>query len=283
MLKVKSISKDYGKFKLEDVSFHLPPGYIMGLIGPNGAGKTTTLSIILNFISKGAGDVSILGTDHIAGEAEVKKQIGVVFDSNVFVCDWKVMEAGRAMAIFYDNWKQKTFLEMLSLFGLDGNKKVGQLSKGMQTKLMLACAFAHDARLLILDEPTSGMDPPSRDELLELLQDYIKDGNRSVLFSTHITADLERVADYITYIRGGRVFFTGPTEELIEEYRIIKGGREDLTGDLRGKIHGLRMHTTGFEGLVSRRDVSREPAGCILERGTIDEIMIYTAREDEHK
>ena len=199
-LEVINLSKSFKSFQLHDITFTLPKGYIMGLIGPNGSGKTTTIKLILNMIKRTDGEVKILGFDNIIDEKEAKKNLGVVFDSNYFNDEWKVSQIEKSISSFYKNWDTQKFSKILKQFHILPSKKVKELSKGMQMKLMLACAFSYDAKLLILDEPTSGLDPVSRDELLDILLEYIEDGEHSVLFSTHITEDLERVADYITYI-----------------------------------------------------------------------------------
>ncbi|MGI6402997.1 MAG: ABC transporter ATP-binding protein [Oscillospiraceae bacterium] len=279
ILDVRAVSKNYGSFALQDVSFSIPKGYIMGLIGPNGAGKTTIIHLILNLLRRDSGEIKVLGMDNIAADSAIKQQVGVVFDSTPYVEDWKVKDVGKAMSLFYENWSQPRFFELVGDFHLDRDKKVKELSRGMQTKLMLACALAHEAKLLILDEPTSGMDPVARDELMDMLRHYIDDGEKSVLFSTHITADLERAADFITYIRNGQVYFTGPTDVLLEEWRLLKGGRQDLTAQLREKIVGLREHRSGFDGLVKAKDFPAPPDGCVLDQVSIDDIMLYTAKE----
>ena len=208
-LEVKNLSKSFDSFQLHNITFTLPKGYIMGLIGPNGSGKTTTIKLILNMLKRNGGEIKIMGLDNIADEQKAKAELGVVFDTNYFSDDWKVSEVEKSISVFYPNWNTERFSEMLRKFHIAPTKKVKELSKGMQMKLMLACAFSYDAKLLILDEPTSGLDPVSRDELLQILSEYIEDGEHSVLFSTHITGDLERAADYITYISYGELFFTG--------------------------------------------------------------------------
>ena len=279
LLDVRAVSKNYGSFALRDVSFSIPKGYIMGLIGPNGAGKTTLIHLILNLLRRDSGEILVFGMDNIADDSAIKQQVGVVFDSVPYVEDWKVKDVGKAMSLFYDSWSQSRYLELVEKFHLDMGKKVKELSRGMQTKLMLACALAHEARLLILDEPTSGMDPVARDELMDMLRQYIADGEKSVLFSTHITSDLERAADFITYIRNGQLFFTGPTDELLEGWRLLKGGRSELTNELREKIVGLREHHAGFDGLVKAKDFPAPPDGCVLDQASIEDIMLYTAKE----
>ena len=235
-LELKNVCKSFRDFTLNNISFTLPQGYIMGLVGPNGAGKTTTIQLILNMLEKDAGKILAFGKDNVVSEKEIKQDIGIVFDSIFYVDSWTVKDTEKAVSIFYDNWRHDIFNDMVKRFDLPLNKKVGELSRGMQMKLMLACAFSHDAKLLMLDEPTSGLDPLTRDEFLEILQDYIRDGQRSVLFSTHITTDLERVADYITLINRGNMIFTGSMEDLLSSYRLIKGKPCDLTADLEKNI-----------------------------------------------
>lgn len=234
-LEVKNLSKSFDSFQLHNITFTLPKGYIMGLIGPNGSGKTTTIKLILNMLKRNGGEIKIMGLDNIVDEQKAKAELGVVFDTNYFSDDWKVTEVEKSISVFYPNWNSERFGEMLRKFHIAPTKKVKELSKGMQMKLMLACAFSYDAKLLILDEPTSGLDPVSRDELLQILSEYIEDGEHSVLFSTHITGDLERAADYITYISYGELFFTGSKDEFVDMFRIIKGGMNELSADLQAK------------------------------------------------
>lgn len=272
-LELKNVSKSFQDFELENINLTLPKGFIMGLVGPNGAGKTTTIQLILNMLEKKSGEILIFGKDNIIHEQDIKQEIGVVFDSIFYVDSWTVQDTGKAISIFYDNWQHDVFNDMINRFGLPKNKKISELSRGMQMKLMLACAFSHDAKLLILDEPTSGLDPLTRDEFLEILQDYIRDGQRSVLFSTHITTDLERVADYITLINRGNMIFTGSMEDLLSSYRLIKGKPCDLTPDLEKKIFGLRKTDMGFEGLITT-NTADQYKHCVLDTATIDDIII---------
>lgn len=272
-LELKNVSKSFQGFELDNISLTLPKGFIMGLVGPNGAGKTTTIQLILNMLEKKSGEILIFGKDNVIHEQDIKQEIGVVFDSMFYVDSWTVQDTGKAISIFYDNWQHDIFNDMINRFGLPKNKRISELSRGMQMKLMLACAFSHDAKLLILDEPTSGLDPLTRDEFLEILQDYIRDGQRSVLFSTHITTDLERVADYITLINRGNMIFTGSMEDLLSSYRLIKGKPCDLTADLEKNIFGLRKTDMGFEGLITA-NAAVQYKHCILDTATIDDIII---------
>lgn len=279
-LEVKNLSKSFDHFQLRNITFSLPKGYIMGLIGPNGSGKTTTIKLILNMLERSSGEIKIMGLDNIADEQKAKAELGVVFDTNYFSDDWKVTEVEKSISVFYPNWNSERFAEMLRKFHIVPAKKVRELSKGMQMKLMLACAFSYDAKLLILDEPTSGLDPVSRDELLQILSEYIEDGEHSVLFSTHITGDLERAADYITYIRYGELFFSGIKDEFVDMFRIIKGGRNELSADLQAKAIGVRIFPTGFEALVKTEDIGAFPA-LDIEPAAIDEIVVFTSRKGE--
>ena len=279
-LEVKNLSKSFDHFQLRNITFSLPKGYIMGLIGPNGSGKTTTIKLILNMLERSSGEIKIMGLDNIADEQKAKAELGVVFDTNYFSDDWKVTEVEKSISVFYPNWNSERFAEMLRKFHIVPAKKVRELSKGMQMKLMLACAFSYDAKLLILDEPTSGLDPVSRDELLQILSEYIEDGEHSVLFSTHITGDLERAADYITYISYGELFFSGIKDEFVDMFRIIKGGRNELSADLQAKAIGVRIFPTGFEALVKTEDIGAFPA-LDIEPAAIDEIVVFTSRKEE--
>lgn len=276
-LELKNVSKSFQGFELDNISLSLPKGFIMGLVGPNGAGKTTTIQLILNMLEKDNGEILIFGKDNVICEKNIKQEIGIVFDSMFYVDSWSVKDTEKAISIFYDGWQHDVFTNMLKRFNLPPNKKVGELSRGMQMKLMLACAFSHNAKLLILDEPTSGLDPVTRDEFLEILQEYINDGERSVLFSTHITSDLEQVADYITFINQGNMIFTGSMEDLLDSYRLVKGTPQDLTSEIERNIVGLRKTDMGFEGLVATKDTD-QCRHCILDTPTIDDIVICISK-----
>lgn len=272
-LELKNVYKSFRDFTLNNISFTLPQGYIMGLVGPNGAGKTTTIQLILNMLEKDTGEILVFGKDNVVSEKEIKQDVGIVFDSIFYVDSWTVKDTEKAVSIFYNNWRHDIFNDILKRFDLPQNKKVGELSRGMQMKLMLACAFSHNAKLLILDEPTSGLDPVTRDEFLEILQDYIKDGERSVLFSTHITSDLEQVADYITLVNQGNMIFTGSMEDLLNSYRLIKGKPRDLTIELEKTIIGLRKTDMGFDGLISVK-AATQYKNYIVDDVKIDDIVV---------
>ena len=279
-LEIRNLSKSFGGFALRNISFALPKGYIMGLIGPNGSGKTTTIQLILNMLRRDSGTIQVLGRDILAQEQAIKASLGVVFDSSCFSDDWQAAQVEQAISPFYANWNRDTFAQLLRKFHIDPARRGRELSRGMQMKLMLACAFSYDAKLLILDEPTSGLDPVSRDELLSILAAYIEDGEHSVLFSTHITEDLERAADYITYLRYGELVFSGSKEEFVDGFRMAKGGREELTPELRARAAGIRTFPTGFEALIRAQDAAAF-SHLEIEPASIDEIVVFTSKEGD--
>ncbi|MDY4950291.1 MAG: ABC transporter ATP-binding protein [Clostridium cadaveris] len=279
-IEIKNVTKRFKKFTLNDVSFELPKGYIMGLIGPNGAGKTTTIKLILNMLKRDSGTIKVLGLDNIDDESKVKEEVAVVFDQPYYIDEWNLNDVEKAVGMFYKKWDGKVFDSYLKRFGLSRSKKVKDLSRGMKMKLMIAVAFSHNAKVLILDEPTGGLDPVARDEFIDLLGEYIQDGERSVIFSTHITSDLEKIADYITFIRKGKIIYTGTKDELLEKYCIIKGGNDDIMLSDKKNIIGLREHSTGFEGLIDVENLRGFSTHVITEKATLDDIVVYMNKED---
>ena len=213
ILEVKGLTKDYGDFVLDKLTFTVPKGVIMGLIGENGAGKSTTINCILNEISKTDGNIEIFGKDYLSEEIEIKDKIGVVFDENHFPDIFTPNEIGTYMSGIYSKWERNTYVNYLSKFELPADKRVKDFSKGMKVKLAFAVALSHKAELLILDEATSGLDPIIRDDILDILIDFVQDENHSVLVSSHIISDLEKVADYITFIHKGKLVFTHSKDE----------------------------------------------------------------------
>jgi len=223
ILEVNNLSKTFKDFSLDSISFNLPAGAIMGFVGQNGAGKTTTIRLILNMLKRDSGEIKVFDLDNINNELEIKQNLGVIFDDLFFIEAWKIKDIEDAIKGFYRSWDSKLYRQYLDKFNLPTNKKVKDLSRGMKIKLMLAAAMSHNAKLLILDEPTSGLDPVARNELLGIFKEYIANGERGILFSTHITSDLEKIADYITLIDQGRLFYSGNTGDLINSYLTEKG------------------------------------------------------------
>lgn len=281
-IEVQKLCKSYKDFSLNNVSFSLPMGYIMGFVGQNGAGKTTTIRLILNMANRDSGEIKIFALDNINDEQKIKQDIAVVFDDIFFVDIWKVRDVEKVVKSFYSNWNSELYKQYISNFKLPMDKKVKELSRGMKMKLMLAVAMSHEARLLILDEPTSGLDPVARDELLEILSSYIIDGQKSILFSSHITSDLEKIADYITIIDNGNIFYSGTKDDLLERFCIVKGGPNSLTEPLKNKIIGFTKNSIGFSGLLPSSELKNLSKEIITETPTIDEILVFISKGDRN-
>lgn len=239
MLAVKGLTKRYPNFTLDNVTFSLAPGRIMGLIGKNGAGKSTTLKSMLNLVHPDKGSVVILGKDFKSNEESIKQEIGVVLGGIDFYQHKKLEDITAVTKRFYKNWDEASYQKYLQTFSLDPKKKVKELSTGMKVKYMIALALSHHAKLLILDEPTSGLDPVSRDDLLNLFRQLVKDGKRSILFSTHITSDLEKCADDITYIKDGKLLKSAEKSAFIKSFAHLKEPSE--SGDLTLEEIMVRM------------------------------------------
>jgi ABC-2 type transport system ATP-binding protein len=207
ILEVRNLTKNYLGFSLNNISFTLEKGYIMGFIGPNGAGKTTTIRLIMNLIRRDSGEIRVFGLDNIKDELEVKERIGFVYDENHFYNELSVLEMKKIIAPFYSRWDDSVFKDYLDRFELSPRKKIKDLSRGMKMKFSLVISLSHHADLLLLDEPTSGLDPIFRSELLDILAEIIQDENKSIFLSTHLTADLDKIADYITFINLGELVF----------------------------------------------------------------------------
>jgi ABC-2 type transport system ATP-binding protein len=282
VLEIRSLRKEYPGFTLRDVSFALPPGAIMGLIGPNGAGKTTVIKLILNIVRPAAGQVRVLGLDHLAREAEAKSRIGFVLDEPLFSGYLRVGTIGSVVAPFYPAWDADRFRRLCREFELPRGRRVNALSRGMKMKLALAVALAHGAELVLLDEPTSGLDPVFRRELLERLSGLIQDGRTSVLFSTHITSDLERVADYITCLKDGDLLFSSSRDEILDRWGLVKGGPELFTEETRDLYRSVHRGAYGWTALTSDRGRARRRlAGkeATIEPVRLDDLVFFLGRD----
>ncbi len=278
ILSVQNLCKHYEKFDLSNVSFSLEKGYIMGFIGRNGAGKTTTLKSMLRLVHPDSGVVTMFGKDFSLNEFECKQKIGFVLGGTDYYPKKKLRTITEVTKRFYTEWDDKEYERCLERFELDPEKKIDELSAGMRVKFSLALALSHHAKLLILDEPTSGLDPVSRDELLLLFQDLIEDGEHSVLFSTHIISDLEKCADYVTYIKDGKILTSVEKDGFLETYREVTGTTDQLTDAFSGKLIGCRKHNFGFEALIKRTDLPA-PAGVEVAPASLESIMIHIERE----
>ena len=283
ILEISGLNKSYGDFALKDVSFSLPKGYIMGFVGQNGSGKTTTIRSILNMAKTDSGKISVFGLDSVNDTIEIKQRTGVVFDSLYLAEHLTAKQIEKQLKPFYNDWQSDEFFKRLKSFELPDNKKVGEFSKGMKMKLMIAVALSHKAELIILDEPTSGLDPVARDELLDILSEYIEDENRGVLFSTHITADVERIADFVTILHNGKVWFTGELNTLAESYAVLKGAEEDIPESVKDRLIGFHAYRNGFEALIKTDDLAGLPDSLEYEKANLDDILVYIAKEDKNE
>ena len=280
MLEVKNLTKKFKTFELDNVSFKLEPGYIMGFIGPNGAGKSTTIKLIMNLLKKDSGEIKVFNKDNIEFEKEIKNRIGFVYDESYFYEDLSINQMKNIVASFYKEWNNELFNKYMKDFDLDPKQKIKKLSKGMKMKFSLALALSHNADLIIMDEPTSGLDPVFRREILDILYDIIQDEKKSIFFSTHITTDLEKIADYITFINDGKIVFSKSKDEILESYGIIKGEKNLLDNDVRKEFIGIRETKVGFEGLTENSQKLKKLFGneILIERPTLEDIMVYSVR-----
>lgn len=273
-INVSSLTKHYPDFNLNSISFNVPSGYITGFIGPNGAGKTTSLKSILNLIQIDEGDIQVFENKEYS-----HSDVGIVMDMPFFVEDWNLMDVESALKPFYQNWDSKMYDYYLSKFNLNKQKKVKDLSRGMKVKLMLATALSHQAKLLILDEPTSGLDPVAREEICDLLSTFVADEDHTVFFSTHITSDLEKIADYIVFILNGQILYSGEKDDLMNHYVLIKGGHDDLDFQVKKHAIGLRQYSTGFEALYPKLEIDQLNSSILIEPCSLDEIIVFMNKE----
>jgi ABC-type multidrug transport system, ATPase component len=278
VLEAEGLGKRYSAFELEGVSFSLERGEVMGLIGPNGSGKTTTIRLLMGLARPDSGRARLFGLDSSRG-GRVLEKVGFVYDECALYGCLSAIDNGRILAGAYRGWDDRRFRALLQELGVDSKKKVDELSKGQRAKFSLAVAMAHEAELLVLDEPTSGLDPVSRSEVLDLLYHFIADGRRSVLFSTHITSDLERIADRVTFLREGKLVFGEETSEVLARYAIVKGPVSAIAS-VKPFLEGLRETPTGFEGLGRRESELEGMGGLVLDKACLEDIVVYSTRED---
>ena len=280
LIEIHGLCKNFEKFKLQNVDITLEEGFIMGFIGKNGAGKSTTLKTALNIMRSDGGTVSLCGMSMPENEIEIKSQTGYVFGGVDFYSENKIKVITDITKGFYKNWDENRYQELCRRFEIDESKKFKQLSSGMKVKYSLAIAMSHNARLLILDEPTSGLDPAARDDVICLLQEFIEDGKHSVLFSTHITSDLEKCADYITYIKEGKILATSEKEAFKKSYILVAGKKEQLTPEIEPKIIGLHTHQLGFEGMMTAENTEIAKAASLeIKEPLLEDIMIHIERK----
>ena len=271
-LELHGVTKRYPGFTLDAVDLVVPRGYVMGLVGANGAGKTTAIKCALGMVRPDVGDIALLP----------KERIGVVLDITPYPPDWTINTVARALAPFYPRWDAAAFARHIAAADIAPTKKVKELSRGMSVRLQLAVALSHGAEFLILDEPTSGLDPFARDQFVGMIADFMTNETHSVLFSTHITTDLDKIADYITVLANGRVASSSTKDDLIDGYRIVRGRTGELSPELRASTIWLREHAAGWDALVATEHTASLPAGTVAEAPSIEDVIVRTVKEHRH-
>ena len=278
-IEIKGLSKSYGDFALKNIDLTLPGGSILGLIGENGAGKTTTIKCILNLIRRDAGEISLLGYNNVREERLAKQDIGLVLDECFFHDTLRPLDVGKVLAPAYKNWDGDLFQSYLDKFGLPEKKLIKEFSRGMKMKLSLSAALAHRPKLLILDEATAGLDPVVRDEILDEFLGFIQDEDHAILMSSHITSDLEKVADYIAYIHRGEVVLSGAKDAILDSYGRVGCTAAQLETIDRADLLRTRKGAFGCEALVTdRATFARKYPMLLVERTTLEDIMLFVGK-----
>lgn len=277
VVELNGVTKDYGDFRLDNISFSIPEGCICGFIGQNGAGKTTTIKLILDIIKKDSGEIRVFH-ENMEGNPVLKEDIGVVYDEMGFHDFLTAKDINIMMKNIYKNWQEDTFFSYLKKFSLPSKKRCGSFSRGMRMKLQIAVALSHQAKLLIMDEPTSGLDPIVRNEILQIFQEYIMKENHTILLSSHITGDLERIADMVVFIDGGKIILSGNKDELLENHGLLKCKKVEAQMVDEQDVVSVRQSAFGVEMLVKDKNacVKKYP-DMVIEQTTLEEIMIFYA------
>lgn len=275
ILEIKKLSKKYKDFELKDVSLELPKGMIMGFIGENGAGKTTTIKAILNIINNYSGEIKIFNLDNKKDDEQIKENIGVVLDDMFFPELLTPKNINSVMSSIYQNWDSKLYFKYLNDFNLPEEKQIKVFSKGMRKKLEIVTALSHHPKLLILDEPTSGLDPIARNETLEILQDFIQDEECGVLLSSHITSDLEHIADYITFINNGEILLSKTCDELLESYGIVKCTESEFKSINIKDIIRYKKNKYEYEVLIeNKKEFNKKYKFKVIDKITLEDLMV---------
>ncbi|GIN23300.1 ABC transporter ATP-binding protein [Siminovitchia fordii] len=277
VVELKNVTKKFKGFSVKNIDLQVKRGFVTGFIGANGAGKSTTLKMIMNLLRPDSGEVKLFGLDYTTHEKAIKERIGFVYDGNVFFEGLNLKDIKRIIAPAYKHWDDTLFYQYVEQFELPLNKAMKTFSKGMQMKASLAIALSHHAELIIMDEPTAGLDPIFRRELLDLLQELMIDGSRTIFFSTHITTDLDRIADYIAFIQRGELVFNHSIHDVAENYALVKGGMELLDRDTEEAFVHVNRASTGFEALTNNIKSVKNIFGdsVVIEQASLEDIMYY--------
>ena len=275
ILEINNLSKKYDNFELKNVNIKLPKGMIMGFIGENGAGKTTTIKSILNIVNRDSGEIKIFGLDNIENEVKIKEDIGVVLDDSFLSEYLNPTDINKIMKNIYKNWDEKLYFKYIEDFKLPKDKISKEYSSGMKMKLKIAVALSHHPKLLILDEPTSGLDPVARSEILDIFQDFIQDENKGIFVSSHITSDLEHIADYITFINEGEIIFTKTRDELLENYGIVKCTEEDFKKIDKKDYIKYKKNRYEYDVLIENKyEFKKNYDISVIDKPSLEDIML---------
>ena len=281
-LEIKNISKIYKNFKLDDISFVLPCGHIMGLIGENGAGKSTIINCILDIIEKDSGSISVLGQKNDKNNVSLKENIGVVLDASDVYDNYTVKQVENIMKDVYKQWNHEVYDYYIQKFALPLNKIIKDFSRGMKMKMAITIALSYQPKLLILDEATSGLDPIMRDEILDVFMEFMQDENHAILLSSHISSDLEKIADYITFIHEGKLILSTSKDELIYEYGLMKCRNDEFDKIEKEDIIRYRIKTYEVEILVKDREkMAKKYPNCIVDPTKLDDIMMLYVKGEQ--
>lgn len=281
-IEIRDLCKQYDGFRLDKVSFTVPKGSIMGFIGQNGAGKTTTIRALLGIIPPDSGELRLLGHDAIKDEIAVKERMAAVFDEMPFQDIFHAQHIERILAGIFPHWEHETYQNYLDRFQLPQKKKIGSFSKGMKMKLQIAAALSHGAELLVMDEATTGLDPVVRNEILGIFLEYLQDENHSILMSSHITSDLEKIADSVTFIDRGRILLSGCKDEILERHAVIRCTRHDYKDIDPADFISARVNDFGAELMVSgQAELRRKYDGLAFDPATLEEIMVYYVNREK--
>ena len=282
ILEVKNLCKKYKNFELKNVSFKLPKGMIMGFIGENGAGKTTTIKSILRILTDYTGEIKIFGLDSIKNENKIKEDIGVILDDMFFPEILTINDLNSIMKDIYKNWDSDLYFKYIKDFGLDKKSQIKTLSKGMKKKLEIAVCISHHPKLLILDEPTSNLDPIARNEIISIFQDFIQNEDCSILLSSHITTDLEHIADYITFINNGEILLSKTTNELLDSYGVVKCNEKEFNKIDKKDYLRYKKNKYDYEVLIeNKKDFMKKYDIKVIDKITLDDLMLLMVKGEK--
>lgn len=276
-IEINNLTKKFDGFELKIDNLNIEKGFITGFIGPNGSGKTTTIKLLMNMINKDSGSVKILGNEYKRDDLSIKEQIGYVGDISGFLHEAKLIDIKKVICRFYKNWDEKLYKSFINKFKLNEKKVYKELSKGQQKKFELAMALSHHPKVIIMDEPTANLDPIVRNEFIEILQEAIENDGASVFYSTHITSDLDKIADYLVFIYNGKIILSGDKDSILETHSIVRGKKDLLNYETKTVFISINENSFGFDGLVANKNKAYEIFGeeVVYDKPNLEDILTY--------